>query len=92
MHSHPVQSVNLECVGSYRYQDGSRWICILYNGVKIKILVITDPANGDYNVEETDLLTGHGVCSCAEIHNGATVEAGKDKVETRTPDKEWEDE
>ena len=57
--------------------------------MKIKILVITDTANGDYNVEETDLLTGHGVCSCAEIDNGATVEAGKDKVEARTPDKEW---
>ena len=54
--------------------------------------MITDPANGDYDDEETDLLTGHGVCSCAEINNGATVEAGKDKVETRTPDKEWEDE
>ena len=54
--------------------------------------MISDPANGDYNVEETDLLTGHGVCSCTEIHNGATVEAGKDKVETRTPEKEWKDE
>ena len=38
-----------------------------------------------------DLLPGHGVCSCAEIDDGATIEAGKDKVKARTPDSEWED-
>ena len=35
--------------------------------------------------EETDLLTGDGVSSCAEIDDGATVEAWKDKVEAGTP-------
>ena len=32
-----------------------------------------------------DLLTGDGVSSCAEIDDGATVEAWKDKVEAGTP-------
>ena len=40
----------------------------------------------------SDLLPGHGVCSCAEIDDGATVEAGKEKVEAGTSDNEWEDE
>ena len=39
----------------------------------------------------TDLLPGHGVCSCAEIDDGATIEAGKNKVKSGTPDRGWED-
>ena len=51
-------------------------------------------ANCDYNDDEemyTDLLPGHGVCSCAEIDDGATIEAGKNKVKSGTPDSELED-
>ena len=38
-----------------------------------------------------NLLPWYRVCSCAEINNGTSVEAGKDKVEAWTPDNECED-